>query len=180
MLDPLFGYSLSAAFALLFAQAALQKWRSLSHFEAVVSAYRLSSGAVTAMLKWLVPSIESGVAVALLFSTSRSLGVIVGAAVLVLYAGGIALNLKRGRVDLDCGCAGARDRRPIAPWMVVRNVVMAVCLLPLGVAWSTRTLDAIDWLSIGGALVIIGLLYLTLDRLFGQVMPAVRRLKVVS
>ena len=57
-------------------------------------------------------------------------------ALLLTYAIAIAINLARGRRDLDCGCAGPNERRPIAAWMVWRNVGIAILLAAVLLPWS--------------------------------------------
>ncbi len=171
MLDPSPGILLVAALALLFASAAWHKARSVSEFTAVFVAYRVLPAAVSGRIAWAVPMLELAIAAALPWEPSRRAAAVAGIVLLIAYAGGIALNLARGRRDLDCGCAGAGNRRSIAGWMVWRNLLLAACLGVAAMPWSPRTLDAIDVLTIAGGLAVAVLLYLTLDRLLGQVMP---------
>jgi len=177
MLDPAAGIPLLAALALLFASAAWHKLRALPQFRAVLVAYRVLPAAVSGRVAWIVPLLELAVAAALAWPATRPAATAAGAALLVAYAGGIALNLARGRRDLDCGCAGPGDRRPIALWMVARNLLLAACLGIAAVPWSPRALVAVDILTIGGALAVAVLLYAALDRLLGQVMPRSAALK---
>jgi hypothetical protein len=90
---------------------------------------------------------------------------------LLVYASAIAINLGRGRRDLTCGCGGPNDKRPIAAWMVWRNVLLAgllaVTLLPRG----ARAMSAADALTIGGGTAAAALLYMSLDSLLGRVAP---------
>src|SRR5579863_1282063 len=127
MLDPAIGVLLIGCFALLFASAALHKLRSPTRFTVVVDAYRILPESLL-RFAWLVPVAELAVAIALLVAAARAVGALAGAALLALYAAVIALNLRRGRRDLACGCGGADDARPIAPWMVARNLGLALLL----------------------------------------------------
>jgi len=95
----------------------------------------------------------------------------------MVYAGAIALNLSRGRRELDCGCAGPADRRPIAWWMVWRNAILAPLLLLTTLEWSRRPFAAADALTLVGGLAAAVLLYATVDRLVGQVMPRTAALR---
>src|SRR5260370_34002030 len=124
MIDPAIGALLAGAFALLFVSAALHKLRSLQRFAEVFRAYRLLPG-VIARLSWLVPALELTVGVGLLARRSRAGASAAGAALLVAYAAAIAINLQRGRRDLACGCGGPHERRPIAAWVVWRNLLLA-------------------------------------------------------
>ena len=126
MIDPAIGTLLSGAFALLFASAAFHKARHFAHFAAVFRAYRLVPPALP--LAALVPMLELSVAAGLLLPVARPAAAVTGAALLLLYATAIGVNLRRGRHDLSCGCGGPDERRPIAAWMVVRNLLLAALL----------------------------------------------------
>jgi hypothetical protein len=168
MLDPAVGVLLLACLALLFASASLHKLRDLRHFTEVLRAYRvLPEGAVR--LAPLVPLAELTVAAGLFPGATRFGAGLGGAALLVTYAASIGVNLRRGRRDLACGCGGPDDARPIAPWMVARNLMLALLLLAVTlVAWKTRPLSPVDVLTVGGGVVIATLLYVSLDQLLGR------------
>ncbi|HXY95533.1 MAG TPA: MauE/DoxX family redox-associated membrane protein, partial [Steroidobacteraceae bacterium] len=105
MLDPAVGVLLLACLALLFASASLHKLRDLPAFTEVLRAYRvLPAGAVR--LAPLVPLAELLVAAGLSASATRLGAGLGGAALLLIYAAAIAVNLRRGRRDLACGCGG--------------------------------------------------------------------------
>src|ERR1700730_18527204 len=154
MIDPAIGALLAGAFALLFVSAALHKLRSLQRFAEVFRAYRLLPDGV-APLAWLVPALE----------------LTVGVALLVAYAAAIAINLQRGRRDLACGCGGPHERRPIAAWMVWRNLLLAGLLGAMLLPWSARPMAAADAVTIGAGTVVAALLYMSLDRLLARVTP---------
>ena len=177
MLDPAVGYLLGIAYALLFAHASWQKWLDLPRFTATLVSYRLLPAPLPALLGKFIPVLETGVAGALLYGPARVLGVTIGAGLLLIYAAAMGTNMARGRLDLDCGCTGPAGRRPIALWMVVRNIFLAGGLVPLAAPWIGRPLVAVDGLTISGGVCVLVLLYLSMDRLFAQVLPAVGRLK---
>jgi hypothetical protein len=170
-LDPGLGYVIVIGFALLFAHAALGKWRAIAAFCAVLANYRLFPASLNAALGVLVPAAESAVALLILPAATRPWAAGAGSTLLLAYAAAIAANLRRGRYDLDCGCAGPLDRRPIAAWMVWRNVALAALLAASVPPWSARPLGWIDAITVGGGLITLALLYAALDRLLGQVMP---------
>lgn len=170
MLDPAIGYLLLGCFALLFLSAASQKLRALPRFAEILRAYRvLPAGAVR--LAVLLPLLELSLGLALLVPSTRMTAAGAGAALLALYAGAIALNLARGRRDLACGCGGFDEARPIAPWMVVRNLLLASLLVATLLSWQVRTLLATDLLTVAGGVAVATLLYASLDRLLGRVVP---------
>jgi hypothetical protein len=170
MLDPAIGVLLLACLALLFAAAALHKLRDLPHFTEVLRAYRvLPDGAVH--LAPVVPVAELAVAAGLLAPGLRSGAALAGAALLLVYAAAIGVNLGRGRRDLACGCGGPDDARPIAPWMVARNLTLALLLAATLLTWRERPLSTTDGLTVAGGTLVATLLYVCVDRLLGRVAP---------
>jgi Methylamine utilisation protein MauE len=170
-LDPDLGALLILGMALLLVTAFWQKQRHLPDFQAVLEAYQLVPRALVPLIARVLPAGELGLALALLWPPMRSVAALTVAALMLTYASAIAINLRRGRLDLDCGCAGASDRRPIAGWMVVRNLLLAAGIATASLPWSSRALEPVDALTVAGGLVIAVLVYLASDQLLGQVMP---------
>jgi len=170
MIDPALGNLLAAAFALLFASAAIHKLRDLTGFADAFAAYELLP-AGAARLAWLVPGLELAVTAGLLAGPARTAASAAGAALLLVYAAAIGVNLQRGRRDLACGCGGPLERRPISPWMVWRNLALAALLTALLLPWSARPLERADALTVGAGTAVVALLYMSLERLLGRVAP---------
>jgi Methylamine utilisation protein MauE len=170
MLDPAIGVLIGACLALLFASAALHKLRDLARFREIVRAYRtLPAGAER--LAPLVPLAELVVAAGLLVAPLRPLAAALGIGLLLGYAAAIAVNLVRGRGDLDCGCGVGPAARPIAPWMIGRNLILALLLTVSLAPWQPRPFSATDALTVGAGLAVATLLYEALDRLLGRLAP---------
>jgi len=167
VLDPAIGSLIAGCFVLLFASAAGHKLRDLESFRQIVADYRLS--ALTRLpLAWLVPLLEIAVAAALLPPVSRATAAAVGAGLLLSYAAAIALNLRAGRAAIACGCGGLDDRRPIAAWMVWRNLLLASVLALALLPRSARALEWTDGVTLGFGLVAMTLLYFCAERLLGE------------
>jgi len=169
MIDPAIGTLLAGALALLFASAAVHKARAPVHFAEVLRAYRVLPASL--QLSWLVPLLELAVATALLLPATRTTAALSGAALLLVYALAMAVNLKRGRRDLACGCGGAHERRPIGAWMVWRNLALAGVLGVLALPWRLRPLQAVDFLTVAAGVAVASLLYMSADRLLARVAP---------
>jgi len=167
MLDPVLGILIVASFATLFASAAIHKLRGLARFDAVFEAYGLPVALTRLRAARLVPVIELAVAFGLLGGASRSYAVTAGVALLVAYGGAIALNLSRGRRDIACGCGSTDEERPIAAWMVWRNLILAGVLANALRPWSMRVLVATDAFTVVCGVCALALLYLSSERLFG-------------
>ena len=164
-IDPAVAYLLIASTALLFLVAAVHKLRDLQRFREVFAAYRLLPLAGGRRLAPAVPALELAVAVGLLFENLRMMALWTGVAPLLAYATGIEVNLLRGRRDLDCGCGGPDQRRPIAAWMVWRNIGIAIFLAAASLPWSDRHLVLTDGVTVGFGTACCALVYLCLDRL---------------
>jgi hypothetical protein len=119
---------------------------------------------------------ELAIGLGLLVPASRQPAAFGGVSLLVTYAGAIAVNLVRGRRDLACGCGGPDDARPIAPWMVGRNLLLALLLVTTLLSWGPRALLPADIITVGGGTAVATLLYVCLDRLLGRVAPWTRAL----
>jgi hypothetical protein len=144
MLDTLPQLTLALALAALFAAAAAHKLRWQAQWTASVRQYRLLPGALAVPVAALLPLTEALAAAALLWPRTRSTGALGAAALLLIYAAALAINLRRGRASIDCGCFGSRSRRGIAPWMVVRNLALAAAALALLLPTNGRALHAVE------------------------------------
>jgi Methylamine utilisation protein MauE len=87
------------------------------------------------------------------------------------------VNLARGRGELDCGCGAGDASRPIAPWMVTRNLVLALALATTLVPWRLRPLLPTDALTVGAGVTVATLLYSCLERLLGRLAPRTAALR---
>jgi len=167
-LDPAVHALLRAALAVLFASAAVHKLRDLPSFRAAFAAYDLApAGAVGVLSASLVAS-EAIVAVALIVAGSSPWPSVAAAALLLIYASAIAINLLRGRRDIDCGCAGPARRQPLRFALVTRNLVLVsvalVGVLPAG----PRAFVWIDLFTVVAGLFKKRLLYKAVDALLGE------------
>ena len=172
MLDPVVGTLIDLGGASLLGTAAVHKIRDFDGFAALFAAYEIAPARGSRTLAALVPAIELTAALALPWPATHRAAALAAAALIALYGAAIGLNLARGRRNLDCGCGDPRDRRPIAGWMVWRNALVAALLVAAAVQpWSARSLAGVDWLTLGGGLLAMTVLYRAIDRLMGEVAP---------
>lgn len=165
IVDPAIGLLLAAAVALLFATAAVHKLRDLKRFDEIFAAYGLLEALTPWHLARVIPVLELTVAAGLFLDATRPYAVLLGVVLMTAYAAAIAVNLRRGRRDLACGCGGPDERRPIAAWMVWRNVVIALVLVGLLAPWSARPLNLTDAVTVVFGLLTLALIYLCVDQL---------------
>ncbi len=176
-LDPAFGYLIVGGSALLFAVAGIHKLRSFELFTDVFAAYRVLPDAWARRLAWLIPGLELAIATTLPWTAARRGALPAAMALLIAYASGIAINLVRGRRELDCGCGAIGTRRSIAGWMVWRNLLLVLALALAALPWVSRPFDGWDVLTVAGGIAAFAVLYAAVDQLLGEVAPKAMRLR---
>jgi Methylamine utilisation protein MauE len=166
MIDPVLMLLIALGGSVLFGTAAFHKLRSPAAFGAALADYHVVPGAVAPAAATALVLLETAVACGLLWGRARPVCATVGAALLLLYASAIALNLLRGRRDLDCGCGS--QGTAIGWWMVARNALLAALLLIARLPAATRELSLGDVATIGASLTVAALLYMSAALLLGR------------
>ena len=162
-LDPTIAASLRLAFALLFLGVALHKLRDVAGFRAALAAYDLLPPRATRAAAVVSIAAEIGIGAGLLIPAVAGRAALLGMALLGLYGFAIAINLRRGRREIRCGCGGLGGERPIAPALVVRNLVLVALLGWTLLPQATRPLEWLDLVSIAFSAATAALLYLAAD-----------------
>jgi hypothetical protein len=169
-IDPAVSWVIALGIAVLFATAVGHKLNDWRRFQSTVANYRLLPNALVALAAAVVTALECGAVLCILLIETRSVGALLSAGLLGLYALAMAVNLVRGQVILDCGCLGITQRQPVRWWMVGRNLALAALSLIAGLPVGMRALTALDAVTIIGAALSLALLYATLNQL-GAVAP---------
>lgn len=117
----LFSVVIRLALAMLFAAAALAKLRQSRDFHATVLAYQLLPPRQAMGIAVILPWTEAAIALGLI--AGFSVAAYAAAGLLLVYALAMAVNLGRGRRNIDCGCGAAPQALSI--WLVVRNILLA-------------------------------------------------------
>lgn len=165
-IDPVPAAIMTLSLAALWLAAGLHKLADLQAFAGSLEAYDIVPLATLALLSRLLPVLELALAAALLVPATRPAAAALGALLLLGYGAAIALNLHRGRRDLDCGCMGFGTRSQISPALVWRNALAALASLCAGLLPRVeRTASWMDIWTIIAGVVVIALLYLALEGL---------------
>jgi hypothetical protein len=162
-LDPALSALLRASLALLFALAAAHKLRAPRAFAAVLAEYRLVPDAAALALALGFAGAELARAVALCAPALARAAALGAVLLLALYAAAIAINLARGRDDIDCGCGFAA--RPLGAGLLLRNALLAGAALAAALPASQRALAAVDLLTIAAGTSTAALLFAAADGL---------------
>lgn len=158
-IDPVISWTIALSLATLFAAAARHKLSDPERFREVVRNYKLLQDAWVSLSAAILIALEVSAAVLVLLAATRPIGAQLSAGLLASYAVAMAINLRRGRLNLDCGCVGVGRRQPVRWWMVGRNAAMAALALVASQTMTTRELTALDGITIVGATASLALLY---------------------
>jgi uncharacterized membrane protein YphA (DoxX/SURF4 family) len=166
-MDPYFNWTLSLSLAALFLAAAMQKMRAFREWPGVVRNFQLLPEPLVGAAAAVVPAAETLSAAMLIATRTRPAGALAAAVLLVLFAAALAVNIRRGRTEIDCGCFGTALRQPIAPWMVARNLILALLALAILVPPAPRPLGVIDCIACVGTVLTLAFLYPVAAMLLG-------------
>jgi methylamine utilization protein MauE len=175
-MDPVVERTLRSALALLFLVAAAHKLRAPTAFREQLADYRLVPRRATQATAAAVVAGELTTGLAFLAPPLRLAALGAAFVLLFAYSFAIALNLARGRRDIDCGCSGPALRQPLTPWLLVRNAVLVgitlLCLAPV----RGRTLVWVDMVTVLGGVGVLAALYAASNRMLANA-PALLRLR---
>jgi hypothetical protein len=117
--------------------------------------------------------VEAVVGAALVLHWQSPLPQLIAIGLLLVFATAMAINLHRGRRDIDCGCFQSTLRQHLSVTLVVRNLVMAALLGVTVSQWPARA-DAAILLS---SLLAGGVLFVLLNTLniLWSIVPSWRR-----
>jgi hypothetical protein len=178
MIDPLFGTAIAIGLAGLLFSAAWHKVAFHAAFVAALGNYRLLPSWLVRPAAALLPVAEAALALGWLAGGRGRLVASATAALLLVYAAALAVNLLRGRRQIDCGCGfsgAAGDEQPLSWWLVTRNVLLASLAGLAGLPDSGRNLGSFDGLTLVAATLAAVLLYAGASQLIRNAALAARR-----
>ena len=160
VIHPILTLSASLIVAVILFAAASHKLRAPLRFARQLEDYDLLPPAAIATAARAVPLVEVLIAIALLIPAGRAWGGASAVLLLALYTAAIAINLRRGRRDIDCGCSGPGLERPITGALVLRNTVLIALALLAALPMSAAALHGFGLFLIA-AVVAAGLILYT-------------------
>lgn len=167
-LDPVIQISVACALAVLWVTAGAHKAATFRAFRATVEEYRVLPRALAGPAAAIVIGLEAGLGIALLFPTGRAPALVGSAALLMLYAAVIGVNLLRGRRHIDCGCTGWGLRQPLSLWLIGRNSALGATALVVALPVESRVLLWVDAISIVATVCVLAAFYVTLNGLIAN------------
>ena len=143
-IDPAIGYLLAAALALIFGASGVLKLRDPALFAASVANYALLPRWSERPFALTLPLAEIAAAVGVLFPATRAIAAASLALLLGVFTAAIAINLARGRADIDCGCFGPALRQELSGWLVARNLILIVVAATLVMPEGARQIRSLE------------------------------------
>jgi uncharacterized membrane protein YphA (DoxX/SURF4 family) len=156
--------------ALIFLTAAVGKFRHLLAFKGVLDNYRLLPHWALVPAQLSIPAGEIAIAVGILCFPAPA--ATIGAALLVVFAAAMAINLRRGRLQIDCGCHQSALRQRLSWTLIWRNGVLALLALAASLPQPRANLSSVLLGAAAGASLFF--LYNTMNSLWA-VGPVLRR-----
>lgn len=166
LFDPVVVHAAAAAMGIILITGALGKLRDLELFRYAVENYGLVNGGSAVLFARLFPVAELLAGLALIPDATRPLGVLLGLAVMAVATGGVAINLLRGMGRIECGCGTGGQR--ISWGLVVRNLFLCAALVLAAADELPRSLGAIDYFSVAGAILALLVLYASANQLLAN------------
>lgn len=166
LFDPVVVHAAAAAMGIILIVGALGKLRDLELFRYAVENYGLLGSAASALVARVLPAVELLAGIALIFETTRLIGALLGLGVMALVTGAVAINLLRGMGRLECGCGTGGQR--ISWGLVVRNVFLSAAILLAAADELPRSLGAIDYFSVAGAILALLVVYASANQLLAN------------
>lgn len=159
-ISPVLHWSVGLSLGLLWFSAAWSKLRDRGGLQQTLVAYQLLPPSLAPTLSRLLPCLEMLIGLGLLLPASRSIAALATTALLLVYGLAMAVNLRRGRFELECGCNPGTDQ--LISWsLVLRNVVLGATSLMLLLPFARRPLQLSDLIAVPIITALLCAAYLT-------------------
>lgn len=165
--SPAFVGTVGLLLAGIFLPSAWSKLRAMDELEGIVADYRLLPEPLVRPAARVLPVLEIVAGILVLLPATGAAGALLATALLLLFVAAMAINLARGRREIDCGCFLGRQKERIGWRLVARNLLLVALAAPLVVnepAAAPGLLDLLTVLFAAGSLLA---LYAAFSRLAG-------------
>ncbi|MGE3594599.1 MAG: MauE/DoxX family redox-associated membrane protein [Dehalococcoidia bacterium] len=156
--DPVVGLTSRLLLLLIFGSAVAGKLIAPQKFTAVMRDYRLLPEAMAPAAALMVILLETFTVIGIWWPATRLWAALVAVMLLVVYSVAIAINVRRGRLSIDCGCSWGTSRQRLSSMLCVRNALFVVPCAVAGLP-TTSGLDVIGTASSLLGAVALGLCY---------------------
>lgn len=161
-LDPLVILIASGVLIALFVRAIWHKLSDFDVFKASFADYEILPQTLVAPATLILVLAEAAIVVGLVVPMTRSVAAIGAVLLLILYGGAIAINLRRGRYMIDCGCGGSGQG--LSWFLVARNAILAALAVMAAAAPASRDISLSDGIVLGLSVITVWLLILASEQ----------------
>ncbi len=155
--------ALAAGVVLTF--GALAKLRDWPAFREAVAAYRLLPDPLVPMVSLALPMLEALAGAALHVDDLRVVGACVAIAVVGVATTAVAINVRRGRTDIDCGCGGVEGKQRLSWGLVARNGVLIAVLAAATLVPGPAVVNVVAAATLAAATLAFVVLFVTASQL---------------
>lgn len=167
LLDPVLGHTAAATLGALLILGGVSKLREQEVFRDALANYELLPQSLIGLTARALPMGELLAGVLLLPVATRSIGAVLAVALLALVTAAIAINLARGRRQIDCGCGGA-SHTPLSGGLIARNAVLVLLAVAAALPMQAREVVWLDYVAIAFATHFLLGLYLSANQLLSN------------
>jgi hypothetical protein len=160
--DPLVVLIACGILIAVFVRAAWHKLGDFAMFKAVFADYDILPKALVAPVSLALALAEIAIVVGLVVPVARQAAAIGAMVLLIAYGASIALNLRRGRYLIDCGCGG--PGQGLSWFLVARNAVLAAIAGIALISPVARAISYTDAVVLGLAVVTVWLLIIATEQ----------------
>src|SRR5579885_812589 len=164
-MDPVLSWTFALALSIIFASSAAMKFADIAEFTTALEDYRILPTPLVIPAGWAIPLLEAAGALGLVANRTRPAAALLLAVLVAAFSAAIAINLARGRRQIDCGCFGPALRQALSGWLVARNFMLIVAAIAVAIPADARPIGAIGIVTISFGAVTLVLLYLSMNYL---------------
>jgi len=151
---------------LVLARALLHKLTARAEFEASLTEYQILPAHWSRAATALIGLLEGIAILAIMLPVWRQPGAVLAATLFVLYSGAMAVNLLRGRDQIDCGCGGTGQ--PLSWFLVGRNLLLVAGCACIVTCDMPAMLGVAECVAAAGLVPLLWLLLVLFDRIIGN------------
>ena len=167
-IDPVVFNIVNVCLSILFLSSGLQKLLNRQAFATILDQYALLPAIILTPATVIIPCLEMACALALLSPGLHQLAVAGIVVLLLVYAVAMSLNVRRGNVNIDCGCSFGVSQQTISMALVWRNSLLAIIALSLFAPLGNREIGLFDYGVVVLGIIQFSLLYLIANTLMAQ------------
>lgn len=161
-IDPLIVLIACGVLIAVFVRALWHKLSDFPIFEALFADYEILPANLVAPALLVLVLAEAAIVTGLVIPATRQAAAIAAIVLLAVYGLAIAVNLRRGRYAIDCGCGGSGQG--LSWFLVARNAILiAIAVLALA-SPLVREISLSDAIVLGLSVVTVWLLILATEQ----------------